>query len=64
MSDGTLYACGHIQAERDIEDGEVMLLKVMKAKCTECILFDSHHCLNQIMDGTYECEFCYPEGTD
>lgn len=19
-----------------------------------------HKCLNQIMDGTYECEYCYP----
>lgn len=19
-----------------------------------------HECLNQVMDGTYECEYCYP----
>jgi len=23
-----------------------------------------HYCLNQIMDGTYDCKYCYPNGDD
>jgi len=24
----------------------------------------NHECLNMYMDGTYECEYCYPEGIE
>ena len=42
-----------------------MRIRILKWSLT--INWDSnksldHECMNQIMDGTYECEYCYPDG--
>jgi len=28
------------------------------------VAFADHECMNKYMGGTYDCEYCYPEGTD
>ncbi len=60
---GLIYKCGHIQnGEKTIVEGDIITLKMMGVICPVCETFQEHRCLNKIMDGTYECDICYPNG--